>query len=244
MAVKDVNTKGKALAEDEIIFEEDLRAQKPKGLTLDEFFQKYKNIVLGVLAVVVVGTVGYFFYNSQQEKKNVEAMDIMIPAIRYFESDSINLAVTGDGVNPGFETMVDDYSGTKSGNLARFYLGICYMQMSPSKPAEAIEQLEKYNTSADLASAVVLGALGSAYEETGEYEKAGRAFEEAAAVPEKNTQTSPYFLKQAARNYESADKKDKALKMYQEIKHKYPASEEGQDIERYIARLSDVDDDI
>ena len=242
MAVKDVNTKGKALAEDEIIFEEDLRAQKPKGMNLDEFFQKYKNIVLGVLAVIVVGSVGYFFYSSQLDKKNTEALDVIGPAIKYFEGDSIQLAISGDGVNPGFETIVDEYSGTKTGNLACFYLGLSYLQMKPSKPAEAIEQLEKFKTKDDLVSAAVLAALASAYEETGEYEKAANSFVEAAGIPERNTQTSPFFLKQAARNYETADKNDKALKIYQEIKRKYPLSEEGQDIDRFIAKLSPVDE--
>lgn len=242
MAVKDVNTKANALAEDEIIYEEDLRAQKPKGISLDDFIQKYKNIILGVLAVIVVGSVGYFFYRSQLSKKNVEAMDVISPAIAYFESDSLNLAITGDGVNPGFESIAEDYSGTATGNLARFYLGVAYLQTG--KPTEAIEQLEKFNIQDNIASAAALGALGSAYEETGEYEKAASSFEEASGIPEKNIQTTPFFLNQAARNYETAGKNEKALKLYQEIKRKYPLSEEGQGVDKYIAKLSPEDENL
>jgi len=52
----------------------------------------------------------------------------MFFAEQYFEKDSLKLAMNGDGTNPGFIQIIDEYGSTKSGNLARYYLGICYLK--------------------------------------------------------------------------------------------------------------------
>jgi hypothetical protein len=52
----------------------------------------------------------------------------MFQAVRYFESDSLNLALNGDGNNLGFLQIVEDYSGTKAGNLANYYAGVIYLK--------------------------------------------------------------------------------------------------------------------
>ena len=36
--------------------------------------------------------------------------------------------MNGDGTNPGFIQILDQYGSTKSGNLAKYYLGICYLK--------------------------------------------------------------------------------------------------------------------
>lgn len=240
MAGKDVNVKDE-LIEDEIIYDEDIQPGKPRAaFSFEDFFQKNRNMILGVLGVIVVAAVGIFIYNNNLKSKDKEAQEAIVQAIRYFEADSMNLAINGDGVNPGFEGIIEDYGGTETGNLAQFYLGLAYLQQDNIE--SAIEHLEKYNTSDNIASSVALSALASAYQEQGEFKKAGSLFEEAASTPERNSKTSPYYLNRAGINYELAGNNDKALSLYREIKKKYPTSQEGQSIDLRIAKLAEEDE--
>ena len=47
----------------------------------------------------------------------------------YFEKDSFNLALNGDLNSAGFIDIADDYSSTKTGKLANYYAGICYLNL-------------------------------------------------------------------------------------------------------------------
>jgi TolA-binding protein len=60
------------------------------------------------------------------------------------------------------------------------------------------------------------------------YKKAAYHFE--------NELTTPMFLKKAGMLLESQKKYDEATKIYQEIKSRYPNTNEGRDMDKYIAR--------
>ena len=46
----------------------------------------------------------------------------------YFNGDSLNRAIKGDGVHSGFLDIADQYGSTPAGQLANYYLGLCYYQ--------------------------------------------------------------------------------------------------------------------
>ena len=81
----------------------------------------------------------------------------------------------------------------------------------------------------------VVGLIGDCYVELGESQKATRFFIKAAES--KNEVLAPFYLKKAAVILESTGETEKALKNYLAIKDMYPLSLEGQDIDKYIARL-------
>ena len=57
-------------------------------------------------------------------------------AIRsYYEKDSFNLAINGDGTNPGFLDIIEDYSATPAGNLANYYVGVSYLHLGQYEDA-------------------------------------------------------------------------------------------------------------
>ena len=83
--------------------------------------------------------------------------------------------------------------------------------------------------------------LGLAYYEKGEYETVQKylsAFsaDETAAKVSDNAVFSPIYLKKAAAAYEKVGNNEAAVKLYQEIKDKYPTSNDARGIERYIER--------
>jgi TolA-binding protein len=83
---------------------------------------------------------------------------------------------------------------------------------------------------------VATGAIGDAYAELGNKEKAAKFYAEAAALKANNFTTPIYLLKEG-RMYEMMGNKEKALTVYQSIKDKYGDSNEGRLVEKYIARI-------
>ena len=67
--------------------------------------QKIIMIVVGAIAVVILGYFGFKkFYLAPKEK---EAQGAMFMAEKYFEKDSLKLALNGDGTNPGFLDIIE-----------------------------------------------------------------------------------------------------------------------------------------
>ena len=98
--------------------------------------------------------------------------------------------------------------------------------------------VEKFKTGDNLISSMALSLRGYGYEEQSNFGKAAKDYEDAARTPEENEFTSPYFYMAAARNYESAGNSTKARDIYENVKTKYPDSEEGQKAEKYIGKVS------
>ncbi|MDF1673251.1 MAG: hypothetical protein P1U41_07075, partial [Vicingaceae bacterium] len=101
---------------------------------VQEVYSKTENFIdnnkkrLSIIVVAVLAIVGgYLGYKKMViAPMEIEAQSAMFMAEKYFEQDSLQLAINGDGQNYGFIDIAEEYSGTKSANLAHYYLGICY----------------------------------------------------------------------------------------------------------------------
>ena len=194
--------------------------------------QKSLTIIIIAIVVVVGGYLGWKkFY---LEPTNREASAAMYVAEQYFEQDSFNLALEGDGANYGFIDIIDEYGVTKSANLAHYYSGISYMRTGLFE--EAIDHLERFDAEDIMIASVALGAIGDCYMELDDVENAV-TFYVKAGQRKKNSFTSPVYLKKAGLAYEELQDYDKALKVYQTIEKDYPDSDEGKVIEKYITAL-------
>ena len=94
-------------------------------------------------------------------------------AEEYFRMDSVQLALNGDGTNPGFVKIISNYGGTKPGKLAKFYAGASYLKMGDFP--NAIKYLKDFSTSDKLVGIRAAGLLGDAYAETGKKKEAVEA---------------------------------------------------------------------
>lgn len=204
--------------------------------TAERFFEansKIITIIFGaavVVALILLGT--HRFYSLPRE---VKAQEQIFVAEQYFEKDSFNLAINGDGNFPGFLDIISDYGRTTSGKLAKYYVGISNLHLG--KYQEAIDYLENFKTDDLLLGPVALGATGDAYCELGNKEKAVKLYMQAAEL-NPNAFSSPLYYLKAGNIFETLGNKDKALAAYHVIKDKYPESEQGRTIDKYIARLS------
>ena len=83
---------------------------------------------------------------------------------------------------------------------------------------------------------MALGALGDAYIELNEPDKAVSAYLDAAYVSD-NEFTTPMYLYRAGMTYEMLGEYEDAYDIYNEIYKDYFRSNEGRSIERNIARM-------
>ncbi len=197
--------------------------------------QKPISYVIGAIILIVMGYLAFNkFYLQPREK---EAQSQMFMAENYFEKDSFNLAINGDGNYLGFLDIIDDYTMTKSANLAKYYTGISFLHLGQYE--EAFDYLNDFKTKDLLLATVAEGAKGDAKLEQGKEKEALNYYKKAYSL-NNNEFTNPVFMMKAARLLESMEDLSGALAIYKEIKEKYPQSPEGQNIDKYIATVENL----
>ena len=218
---------------------EDQFAQIEETLTKTEQFiednQKNLITVVGAIVLVVALFIGYQnLYIAPMEK---DAQADMFMAELYFQKDSFNLALNGDGQYLGFLDIADEYSSTKAGSLANYYAGIAFLNTGDFE--NAIEYLGDFSSNDLVLSALALGCIGDAYMELADIDNALSYYEDAAEKNINDFTTPRYMLKQAMIHESNGDIAD-ALALFKGIEANYKNSREGNGIEKYIARAENL----
>lgn len=218
-----------------------MAVKKEETINIDETIHKAEDylqnnkkslMIIGGAAIVVL--LGYFAYTNFWVKPQEEsARKEIFPAQQYFKMDSIDLAINGKGNDKGFKRIAEDYSSSGTGNLAHYYLGICYIKKG--KFQDAVDELKKYDAEDDVTGALALGLIGDAYIELGNKDDALTYYKKAVNYDD-NQFTTPMFMKKEAFAYEQKGEWKSALELYQKIQSDYNTSSEGHDAEKYIAR--------
>ncbi len=202
--------------------------------TAEHWIEKHPRVFLGIAAAVLLIVGGYFGYQYWVDNQNAEAQLEMFQAIYYYESDSLNLALNGDGNSLGFLAITEDYSRTKAGNLANFYAGASYLKQG--KFPLAIFYLEEFSSDDLLIQARAYSLLGDAHMEQQEYEEASRYYTRAAEY-KPNKYFSPNYWMKAALAFEKNNQKEKAIEAYQKVIDLYWESTEYQSARKFKAML-------
>lgn len=204
------------------------------ALTQSEaFLIKYKNAIIGGVVAVIVIVAGFIMYKHlYAEPREEKAQAAIFKGQEYFEQDAFTQALNGDSIGfAGFLKVADEYSGTKAGNLAKAYAGICFAQLG--KYDEAIKMLDGFNGSDQMVAPAILGATGNCYAQLGQLDKAASTLLSAADKADNNT-LSPIFLMQAGEILVKQGKFEDAINAYTKIKDKYFQSYQAMDIDKYI----------
>ncbi|MDB5272990.1 MAG: hypothetical protein JWO58_1357 [Chitinophagaceae bacterium] len=196
--------------------------------------EKYRNLFLGALGVITLGIAGYFYYNYTLDESNKEAQNEIYPAVYFFEQDSLDKALKGDGKVLGLLDIADKYSGTKTGKLAHFYTGVIYLKQA--KFEDAITNLNEFSSNDFLLQARAYSLTGDAYMEMEKYEDAVSSYKK-AANHKPNEQFTPVYLMKLALAYETLKDDKSAAEAYDVIITKYPKSPEITDAKKYKARV-------
>ena len=197
----------------------------------EAFFEKNKKVIIIAVVAIIAIVVGAILINNYYlEPRANEASTELAKSQELFDQQQYDKALAG------FQKVASDYSSTDAGNLAQLYIGLC--QANLGKWQEAVNALESFSSKGDqMISPAAEGALGNAYANLKQLDKAVDHLKKAAEMADNNS-LSPTFLIQAGEILESQGKKDEALKLYQEVKEKYFNSMQYQTIDAYIERAS------
>ncbi len=216
-------------------------AEEKKDLDIGEvytrtelFLEKNKRAVTiattGVL-VVVAGLLGWRKFVSEPRAK--EAADNIWKAQYYFEIDSLQKAIDGDGNYFGFAYIADEYAGTPTGDLAHFYLGTCYMRQGEYELA--IEHYKDADLDDDVLRVMAVGNSGDAMVELGRNEEAVKLFDKAANM-ETNDFTTPLYLMKAGILHQQLGDWSAAAKAFKRIADEFPLSNDAAQARKYLGR--------
>jgi len=201
------------------------------------FFQENEKSILFIVGGIILLIVLYFGYQKLYLAPRAEkAANQMYKAEEYATIDSLQAkAIKGDGSFPGFEEIANEYSNTKSANIANAYLGGLYLR--EGKTQEALKALQNYSdTGSEILDPLVHGLIGDAYSEEQDYSKAANYYQK-AADKSTNSFTTPLFLKKLGLVYEQLQDYKKAEEAFTRIQTDFPESQEASSVESLIARI-------
>ncbi|MBJ6366954.1 tetratricopeptide repeat protein [Snuella sedimenti] len=201
--------------------------------------QKYIFIIIGLVALVVLGTLGYKEFIAKP--KQITAMNDMFQAQKYFdqaingvEKDSLfNLALNGGEGKYGMLDIINEYSGTRAANLANYYAGTAYLRLKDYK--KAVEHLSNFSSEDEVLAPLAKGNIGDAFVQLNQPEDALDYYEQAAKM-RNNEYTTPMYLYKAGAIALDLGKADKALGYFKRIKEEYPNATEASTIDVFIGK--------
>jgi len=200
----------------------------------EDWLEKHSKTAIGIAVVVLLVVAGYFGFNYYKANQNELAQKEMFQAVYYFEADSLNLALNGDGNNLGFIDIIKEYGISDAGNLANFYAGYCFLKQG--KYESAIDYLEDFKSNDLLVQPRAYSLIGDAYLEQNKFEDAVKYYNKASDY-KPNKYFTPAYLMKAALAYEKLNQNDKAKEAYEKIIINFWESPEFQNARKYKARL-------
>lgn len=195
------------------------------------FLDKHKkSITLGAIGLLVVvgGILGV--KKLYLEPRANEAAELIWKAQYYFEIDSLDLALNGDSLWPGFTSIAQDFGSTPSGELAHYYMGAIYMQKGEFE--QALEHYKEADLDDDVLRVMAVGNQGDALVELGRAAEAVKLFERAAGMA-KNDFTTPMYLMKAGILHQQAGDWASARKAFKRIADDFPTSSEASQARKY-----------
>ncbi len=201
------------------------------------FFEENQNTIMGVIIGLILIVGGYYAYSNFVKKpKQERAIAEIYQAELQFSKDSFALALTNPGGGfLGFLDIIDEYSGTATANLAKYYSGICYLNLGEFN--DAIDYLEDFSTSDDALSISKYGAIGDAYSELGEMDKARSNYKKAVNQADISSLVVLYLEKLGLLSLKEGDN-DSAKEYFNRIAKDYPNTLQAREVEKYLAMLN------
>ncbi len=219
-----------------------ITAQPPAGneaviAKAKDFWSKYnKPVMIACAVIILAGAAWYVYKNMILLPKEQKAADMMFKAEDYYRKDSVTQALNGDGLNPGFLKIINQYGGTDAANLAKFYTGSCYLKLNQND--KAVKYLKQFHTSSKPMQTRTYKLLGDASADLGKnndaldyYKKAAHNFEKDETASSEALFMAAYFADRVMKNSKEA------IALYKELLDKYPTSVQAKDADNYLAQL-------
>ena len=205
-------------------------------------------LIAAAVAVVVIGAIavgGWYYINSQDERASLEFSTAVRtlqtplrpagtpaqPEVTTFESSTER----ANAARKQFQAIADNYPRTRTGKMARYFVGVSAAQMGDTATAEHNLQ-EAAGSSDSLLSSLGKFALASVYASEKKDTQAIDLYKQLIDKPSELISKVSAQL-ELATFYESRQKPDEAKKIYEQIQKENPASEAASLAQRRAADL-------
>ena len=187
-------------------------------------------IAVGVIILLILGV--FYYFNMYLPPLQKNASEDVYQAQKAFATDSFELAMYGNSEFIGFEEVIATYGSTEIGNTSKYYMAVSLMHTGAYE--DAIDYFKSYSPADHITRALKEGGIGDCLAQLDAYEDAITAYEKAANAYV-NDFSTPIYLKKAGIISEEINDYKSAVKFYERISSQYPNSQEGRDIEKYLA---------
>jgi tetratricopeptide (TPR) repeat protein len=180
---------------------------------------------------------GYFIYkNFVQAPAAEKAAEASFKAEQYYGADSTSKqALEGDGTNLGFVKLAEKYSGTPTGELAKFRAGTIYLKMEDYK--NAIKYLQNVTLDSKPIQARAYCCLADAYSSSGKEKEAAELYVKAGNYFPEDDEASSEYLYRGGMLYDKLNDTKKAIEVFTMIKDKYARTNRAANAEKYLGKL-------
>ncbi len=202
-------------------------------------------IVIGVIVVAAIVFGGWYYLSSQDEKASLD----LAAAVRTLQT---SLRPAGTPAQPGvtsfdsavdrstaarkqFQAIVDKYPQTRTGKVARYFVGLTSAQLGDNANAERYLQESAGSSDAELSSLAKF-ALASVYRAENKDTQAVDLYKQLIDKPTTVVGKVTVQL-ELALFYESRQKPDEAKKIYDQIQKENPSTEAASLAQRRAAAL-------
>jgi tetratricopeptide (TPR) repeat protein len=213
---------------------ENPEAIQEKLVGAEMWLESNSKIVIAAAVGVALIVAGYFGFQYYKGTQNDSAQQEMFQAVYYFEADSLDKALNGDGNTLGFLQIIDEYGMTDAANLSNYYVGAIYLKQGKFDAARTY--LEDFDSDDLLIQARAYSLIGDTYMEENNFAEAA-SFYNKAANHKPNKYFSPAYLMKEALAYEKANKNQEAIEIYDKVISLYWDSAEYQKARKLKARL-------
>ena len=202
--------------------------------------QKYIFVIIGIVAAIVLGYLGYKEYIAKPAQS--EAMNDMFQAQKYYgeavnaetAKDSLyNLALKGGEGKYGMLDIISEHNGTPAANLASYYAGMAYLHLKDYK--NAISHLSDFSSDDLVFGPMAKGGIGDSFVQLGQKEDALDYYVQAAKL-QNNELTTPMYLYKAGITALDLGQAGKALGFFKRIKDEYAEATEAANIDAFIGK--------
>ena len=198
----------------------------------EQYIEKNKKaLIIVASAIVVIGLGIWAYIGLVANPRQVRAAEDMFPAEQHLNEGNYELALNGNDNHLGFLDIIDQYGCTKSGNLAKYYAGVCELNLG--KYDEAIGHLKSYKGRDIFTGAMALMMIGDAYCEMEDFSQAVNYYGKAVNASDDAVVTPAALWKQGM-TFLSMGEKEQAKSCFEQIKQNYPQSIEYNEADKYI----------
>lgn len=197
-----------------------------------DFLESHQKLVLGIgllLIILIGGYLGYKYAYMAPREKN--AAEQVFKAQQQFERDSFALALESPGEGyEGFLDIIDNYGGTKIANTSKYYAGISYLNLG--RFDDAISYLESFKPAGEILPITKYGALGDAYAELNDFDRAIQMYKKASQV-KGNDLLTPYYLKKLGLLEKKLGNSEAASEAFNRITEEFSTSDIAKEVEQF-----------